>query len=165
MTERGNPYVGPRPFRRGEPFFGREHEARSVVNSLLSSRVMLLHSPSGAGKTSLIQTRVVPAFEKRGLLTCASVSPTFTALRVNLPPPRELTVPNRYVFSVVNALIGYFTDRHRACHMTLTEAVDEFVRYHGGQQRQLLVIDQLEEVLTLDPCDLEGQAGFFRQTR
>ena len=111
---RSNPYVGPRPFRKDELFFGREREATSVVNSLLSGRIMLLHAPSGAGKTSLIQTLVVPAFQARDFLICAGTDvcadddSRFTALRVNLPPPEE--VPNRYVFSVVNGLIGHFTD-------------------------------------------------------
>ena len=164
---RTNPYVGPRPFCKGELFFGREREATSVVNSLLSSRVMLLHSPSGAGKTSLIQTSVVPSFERRDFLTCAGTEvradtdPEFTALRVNLPPPEG--VPNRYVFSVVNGLIGNFTDHERACGMTVADAVEEFARHHNSQQRQLLVFDQLEEVLTLNPGDVEGRIMFFEQ--
>lgn len=171
--QRVNPYVGPRPFRRNELFFGREREATSVANSLLSGRIMLLHSPSGAGKTSLIQASVVPSFQRRGFLICtgtatdsgtipdADADSAFTALRVNLPPPTD--VANRYVFSVVNGLIGSFTDHERACNMTVAGAVEEFMRHHKSQQRQLLVIDQLEEVLTLNPGDLEGQIEFFKQ--
>jgi hypothetical protein len=162
--ESPNPYVGPRPFRRDELFFGREREAKAVINSLLSGRVMLLHSPSGAGKTSLIQSAVVPAFEKRGFLVCATTTPRFNALRVNLPPPPDLPITNRYVFSMVNGLIGHFTEARRACTMTLAQALEEFARHHHAQQkRQLLLVDQLEEVLTLDHADLEGQTAFFRQ--
>jgi SIR2-like domain len=165
--KRTNPYVGPRPFCKGELFFGREREATSVVNSLLSGRVMLLHSPSGAGKTSLIQISIVPSFERRDFLTCAGseirtdTDPEFTALCVNLPPPEG--VPNRYVFSVVNGLIGHFTDHERACGMTVGDAVEEFAQHHNSKQRQLLVLDQLEEVLTLNPGDVEGQIVFFEQ--
>ena len=83
------------------------------------------------------------------------------ALRVNLPPPEG--VANRYVFSVVNGLIGHFTDDERACGMTLAGAIEEFARHHKSQQRQLLVLDQLEEVLTLNPGDIEGQTAFFEQ--
>ena len=128
---------------------------------------MLLHSPSGAGKTSLIQTSVVPSFDKRDFLICAGTEvhadtdPEFMALRVNLPPPEG--VPNRYVFSVVNGLVGHFTDDERACGMTVADAVEEFARHHNSQQRQLLVLDQLEEVLTLNPGDIEGQTAFFEQ--
>lgn len=174
-SKRVNPYVGPRPFRRDELFFGREREAASVANSLLSGRIMLLHSPSGAGKTSLIQASVVPSFERRGFLTCAGTTadadagttadegadPAFTALRVNLPPPEDAANP--YVFSVVNGLIGSFTDYKHARNMTLAGAVEEFARHHKSRQRQLLVLDQLEEVLTLNPADLDGQIEFFKQ--
>jgi hypothetical protein len=167
LGKRANPYVGPRPFRKGELFFGREREARSVVNSLLSCRIMLLHAPSGAGKTSLIQASVVPSFQERGFLicagtdTCAGTESRFTALRVNLPPPDD--VPNPYLFSVVNGLVGHFTDHDRARGMTVASAIEEFARHHNSQQRQLLVIDQLEEVLRLDPGDIEGQITFFKQ--
>jgi hypothetical protein len=160
---RPNPYVGPRPFRRDEPFFGRERDGKSLVNSLLAGRVLLLHSPSGAGKTSLIQTSVAPSFEERGFLLCASFDPVFDALRVNLPPPPELPVANRYVFSVVNALIGNDVDRHLACRMTLSEAFDAYLELHGPSRRQLIVLDQLEEVLTTDPGDIGAQCEFFRQ--
>ncbi|WP_426562969.1 hypothetical protein ACPPVT_18825 [Angustibacter sp. McL0619] len=158
-----NPYVGPRPFNRDEYFYGRERDASSVVDSLLSGRVMLLHSQSGAGKTSLIHTSVVPSFEKRQFVICATTQPSFSALRVNLPPPAELSVRNRYVFSVVNGLIGEFTDRHVAAQMTLDEAIGQFVDRHGDKRRALIVIDQLEEVMTLDPSDVTGQTAFFEQ--
>ncbi len=134
---------------------------------MLSCRIMLLHSPSGAGKTSLIQASVVPSFQARGFLicagtdVCAGTESRFTALRVNLPAPDD--VPNPYVFSVVNGLIGHFTDHERARGMTVASAVEEFARHHNSQQRQLLVIDQLEEVLRLDPGDIEGQVTFFKQ--
>jgi len=72
-------------------------------------------------------------------------------------------VPNPYVFSVVNGLIGHFTDHERAVGMTVADAVEEFARHHNSQQRQLLVLDQLEEVLTLNPGDVEGQITFFEQ--
>jgi len=82
-------------------------------------------------------------------------------LRVNLPPPER--VPNRYVFSVVNGLVGHFTDLERTREMTVADAVEEFARQRNSQQRQLLVLDQLEEVLTLNQGDVEGQSAFFEQ--
>jgi hypothetical protein len=160
---RANPYVGPRPFRRKELFFGRDRESTSIVNSLLSCRIMLLHSPSGAGKTSLLQAAVVPAFEDRGFLICAQFNPSFSGLRVNLPPPPELPVTNRYVYSVVNGLIGDDTDREVACRMTLPEAFDRFQEHHETPPRQMIVFDQLEEIVTLDYGDLAGQEEFFKQ--
>lgn len=153
ISDPDNPYVGPRPFRTNEQhlFFGRERDAGSVVNSLLSSRVMLLHSPSGAGKTSIIQISVVPAFRKRDFLVCARFEPKFSALRTNLPPPTDFSVSNRYVFSVANGLVGDFTDREQTGGMTLNQAFNRYAEHHKRSDRpQLVVIDQLEEVLTLE---------------
>lgn len=155
-----SPYVGPRPFRANEAFFGRDREARNLRNTLLSGRVVLLHSPSGAGKTSLIQAEIVPAFED-DFQICGTSAPRFSALRVNLPPPQD--VPNRYVFSVVNGLIGHQVSQPEAVGMHLAAALDRYADEGGEGKRQLLMIDQLEEILTLQPGDTEGQTEFFRQ--
>jgi hypothetical protein len=154
--------VGPRPFRAKEPFFGRDRETRSLRNTLLSGRIVLLHSPSGAGKTSLIQAKIVPAFEQEFQI-CATVVPRFSALRVNLPPPADLAVANRYVFSVVNGLVGHLVSQADAAGMRLAQALDLYAGESPDGKRQLLVIDQLEEILILEPGDTEGQKEFFRQ--
>jgi MoxR-like ATPase len=49
-----NPYVGPRSLRYGECIYGRDREARKLLELLIAERIVLLYSPSGAGKTSLI---------------------------------------------------------------------------------------------------------------
>lgn len=157
-----SPYVGPRAIREKEPIFGREMEAQALLGRLLSAGVMLLHAPSGAGKTSLIQASLVPRCrDDENMQVCASMGPPFSALRVNLPPPADLPIANRYVFSVVNALVGGSVDRHDAAGMTIEEALTLFA--DDADTRQLVVVDQLEEALTLDPNDQSGQAELFRQ--
>ena len=158
-----SPYVGPRPFRSSEQFKGRGREASGLVNTLLAGRIVMLHSPSGAGKTSLIQASIVPAFEERDFRICSTSAREFSAIRVNLPPPDDLTIPNRYVFSVVNGMVGHLVDESEALQMRIPDAFAVFETSCSGSGRVLLVIDQLEEVLTLDPCDLEVKAEFFRQ--
>ena len=91
-----NPYVGPRPFEPSEAawFFGRDDEAEEVLTLLMAERIVLLFSPSGAGKTSLIQARLLRQLTAQGF----DVLPT---LRVGADPaaaPRYS--PNRYVESV-----------------------------------------------------------------
>jgi len=49
-----------------ELFFGRKHDADELVAKILSSRVTLLHAQSGAGKTSLLNAKVIPELERRG---------------------------------------------------------------------------------------------------
>ena len=45
MNTRPNPYVGPRSFQAGEPFYGRDRELRSLSALLEAERIVLLHSP------------------------------------------------------------------------------------------------------------------------
>ena len=59
-----NPYVGPRPFEPGEMLCGREREIRDLDNLLSAERIVLLHSPSGAGKSSLVQAGLLPQLKK-----------------------------------------------------------------------------------------------------
>jgi hypothetical protein len=183
-----NPYVGPRAFRKDELFFGREAEKEGLLDALLPGGVALLHSPSGAGKTSLIQAAVVPLLLEMDFQVCAASKPRFSALRVNLPPPPDLPTANRYVFSIVNGLVGHLVNRREAAAMTIEGALDLFARLGpvGRDSRrwtatedhpaaatrpdarpqgpqQVVIIDQLEEALTLDPNDISGQAVFFRQ--
>lgn len=56
------PYVGPRPFRTTEAdrFYGRAQEARDVCSLWRSERVVVLHGPAAAGKTSLLHAGVLP---------------------------------------------------------------------------------------------------------
>ena len=65
---RPNPYVGPRAFRTGEALYGRARELNELMNLLIAERIVLLHSPSGAGKSSLIQAGLIPLLEERGFL-------------------------------------------------------------------------------------------------
>jgi hypothetical protein len=157
-----NPYVGPRPIQTGEMFLAREREARGLVNRILSSRVVLLHSPSGAGKTSLIQAAVLPEFRKRGFGLCVAPGEKLTPLRVKAAPPAGLQVSNRYVYGAVQALLGYRCEPAQLARLTLAEAFD-LVRDGSERTEQLVAFDQLEEVLTLDPTDRDGQEEFFDQ--
>jgi hypothetical protein len=68
MDVRGNPYVGPRTFTYAERelFFGREREARELLARVISERLVLFYAQSGAGKSSLINTRLVPQLREAG---------------------------------------------------------------------------------------------------
>lgn len=160
---RGNPYVGPRPFRDGEAFYGREREASGLLHNLLAARILLLYAPSGAGKTSLIQAAIVPEAEKANFQICAHLDPRFTALRVNAPPPDGIAVKNRYVYSAVQGLVGHLEEPSKLADWTVSDALDVLARQRPESVRQMVFIDQLEEVLNLDPTDVDGQHEFFRQ--
>jgi hypothetical protein len=94
-TRLANPYIGPRSFKTGETLYGRGLETRRLLDLLIAERIVLLHSPSGAGKSSLIRAGLVPLVEAEGFRVLPVV-------RVNLDVPPTVTRPgrvNRYVFS------------------------------------------------------------------
>lgn len=65
LERSGNPYVGPRPFEEGEKIYGREQDCDELLGLLLSERIVVLHSPSGAGKSSLINAALIPELKRR----------------------------------------------------------------------------------------------------
>jgi Novel STAND NTPase 1 len=158
-----NPFVGPRPFRPGEQLHGRDRDARTLANTLISGRVVLLHAPSGAGKTSIIQAVLLDELERRKFEILGCPPPEFSALRVNEPPP-AFAVANRYAFSIALGLLAKGdVDPASLAGLTVSDAVQRAGDHAGGPSRQIVIIDQLEEVLTLDPTDQPGQENFFRQ--
>ena len=66
MSDRRNPYIGPRAFRTGEKLFGRGHETAELMDLLIAERIVLMSSPSGAGKSSLINAGVIPIMRENG---------------------------------------------------------------------------------------------------
>src|SRR6185312_2832495 len=60
-VELENPYVGPRPFGLHDRLFGRDRDTRRLRDLLIAERIVLLYSPSGAGKSSLINASLIPA--------------------------------------------------------------------------------------------------------
>ncbi|MFE7602508.1 hypothetical protein [Streptomyces sp. NPDC057494] len=156
-----NPYVGPRAFQPGERLPNREREASEIANLVVAERVVLLHSPSGAGKTSLIQSAVT------GILAEKDFRPLGPA-RVDKPPPPGLQVRNRYVYSLALHLLGeHCTDTQLLASSTLGQVLDRAMAQadppFSGRQQPVLIIDQFEEVLTLDPTDWEQKTNFFEE--
>src|SRR5512139_2394355 len=65
-----NPYVGPRTFtsKQKHLFFGREGEARDLRSLVMAERLVLFYAQSGAGKSSLINARLVPQLMDAGFV-------------------------------------------------------------------------------------------------
>ncbi len=49
-----------------EIFFGRQEETRKIFSQVVSHRLVVLHAPSGSGKTSLLNAGVIPALRLEG---------------------------------------------------------------------------------------------------
>lgn len=80
-TAGANPFIDPRPFEPGEKLYGRDREIAELVDRLNSERILLLHSPSGTGKSSLIQAGLRP--ELRGSFD------VWGPTRLNQEPPSD----------------------------------------------------------------------------
>ena len=107
-----------------------------MVSLLISQRLVLLHAPSGAGKTSLIQAKIVPALEKRRFeIPSYEFSPDQppqpVVIRVNRSP--EASDPadaNRYVLSVLLSLELHRPPESRRsaaelAHLTIDQYLEE----------------------------------------
>jgi len=154
--KRKNPYVGPRALRSGEALFARDRETRELGNLLVAERIVLLHSPSGAGKTSLIRAGLNPFLKSRRF------RPT-KPLRVNTEPP-PTQVHNRYIYS---AALGIFAEDGHVDPEELAgldfRGVIELAEPENEDGFLLLVFDQFEEILTINPSDWTNQAVFFKE--
>jgi hypothetical protein len=150
-----NPYIGPRAFRTGEPLYARDRETRGLANLLVAERVVLLHAPSGAGKTSLIQAGLMPLLKQRRF------RPT-VPLRVNTPPPPDRPPRNPYLYSVALGLVGDQLDSEELAELPFDAVIEKIAR-QAGDEIPVLIFDQFEEILTINPTDWENQTTFFRE--
>ncbi len=62
-------YLDSYRFEDADLYFGREEIVQSVLGEILSSRLLVLFSPSGSGKTSLINAGLCPALDRLGFQT------------------------------------------------------------------------------------------------
>ncbi len=160
---RPNPYVGPRPFRPGERIYGRDREIDSLINVLIAERVVLLYSPSGAGKSSLVQAGLLPYLESDGGFGLLPIA------RVNLEPDPTLNlIPgfNRYTYSVLCSWEEAKPELERLpppvlAALTISDYLNDHVRFE--KPAIVMLLDQFEEVLTIDPMNTEAKHAFFEQ--
>ena len=165
MANKSQPYVGPRPFEKADQssFFGRDREARSLLSYVFAHEAVLLYAQSGAGKTSLLNAKLIPLLEEKGF----EVLP---AARVRGPIPEGMEpdqIPNLYVF---NTLIGWAGDEFQPedlAQMSLTEFLSAGEHPEDEEEtpltRRVIIFDQFEELFSFYPERWEEREDFFRQ--
>ena len=173
-----NPYVGPRTFTRAEAdrFFGREREARRLLSRVISERLVLFYAESGAGKSSLINTRLIPQLQEAQF----SVLPVG---RVSGKLPHGVSeVDNIFAFNLILSLDQSEDNPNRFTRMSLshflarlTANADETFWYYDEaadfnaadevyvETPHVLIIDQFEEIITTHLENWEHRVGFFGQ--
>jgi len=188
-----NPYVGPRTFEReqGRLYFGREREARDLLSLVISERLVLFYGQSAGGKSSLLNTRLIPGLEEKGF----EVLPKG---RVGGMAPPEIPVDNIFVYNLLLSLNREAGETRplRDPNMTISEFLWEYgadlesvgagedatsadseamtiasaAPETGTAEEDLpdiwpraVIIDQFEEILITNLHEWEKREDFFRQ--
>lgn len=160
MNARPNPYIGPTSFKTGDTLYGRDRELNQLEALLIAERIVLLHSPSGAGKTSLIHAGLIPHMREDFLI--------LPPVRVNQEPPTDGEPVNRYLWSTLLSLEETQPENKRRPFSELaTLSLDAYLRNRPRPETapdvDLLIFDQFEEILTTTPADQQAKHAFFEQ--
>lgn len=165
---RQNPYIGPRAFQTGEILYGRDREIQELLDLLIAERIVLLHSPSGAGKSSLVYAGLIPHLRLEGFRV-------LPIARVNLEPPVELAEANinRHILSALMCLAEALPESQALQPKDLASlSLDSFISRieqpvsedkPEQAENNILIFDQFEEILTIDPAARMDKITFFTQ--
>ncbi len=187
-TTQLNPYVGPRSFtvNQAQRFKGRDREANELLSLLLARRLTLFYSQSGAGKTSLLNARLIPMLQEEQV--------GFEVLPVgrvgdSIDPPESVNGSfNIFIFNLAVSL-GVTHQPEQLAGLRLSDFLLDIV--HDGQQfsyvgggdetktaiatdeseeehhlplrPRALIIDQFEEIFTVHPERERERVQFFNQ--
>ncbi len=177
MAANTNPYVGPRTFtgEDGDRFFGRDREAGDLLSLVLAERLVLFYAQSGAGKSSLVNARLIPGLRAHGfeVLPVGRVSGGIAA------GIGQTQIENIFVYNLLLAVNQDLPDDLRRSPSALAGlTLSQFLGGSGeaaaapGSPGQgdayevlphALIVDQFEEIVTTHLDRWEDRDGFFRQ--
>ena len=166
-----NPFPGPRPLGPEDTLYGRDRELDLLLDLLIAERIVMLHSPSGAGKISLLCSGLVPdlapleddpdgegAFDVLPVLRVSSVSGQAAAE----------AGANRFLLSLLASLeeqreAGQRRSLAELAGVSLGDYLEQRREQQGTGLPELLIFDQFEEILTLDSAGVEAKTAFFKE--
>ena len=157
-----NPFKGTLPRETGDRIFGRDREQAEIFQLLVAQRILVLHAPSGAGKTSLVQAGLIPVLKDDGFHV-------FPVARVHHGPtetPAGDKKFNRYIYSLLHSLEEKLPsgEEKRSDKELTALTLEEYLEPYLGDGEQpkpaVLIVDQFEEVFK-DPIDIEDKEEFF----
>jgi WD40 repeat protein len=172
-TLHSNPYVGPRTFQRdeGHRFFGRDREASDLKALVVSEKLVLFYAQSGAGKSSLINARLIPSLEEK-------LFEVLPVARLGGDASMGVEVENIYIFNLLRSLQRRESALEHLQSLTLHHFLknlnedDDGYFYDPGLTQTLrdpkpwprmLIIDQFEELFSTNIEAWQQREDFFRQ--
>ncbi|HKV35128.1 MAG TPA: winged helix-turn-helix domain-containing protein [Pyrinomonadaceae bacterium] len=143
------PWIGPEAYTldRAADFFGRDKEITELVDLLSPAtnpekRVVLLYSPSGAGKSSLINAGLRHAFLERNDF---ELLPT---VRIGDSPARDLiSEQNPFTYAVITSTTRNDSAEGLEKPVTLSDYLSART---NRKPNTILIIDQAEELILAD---------------
>ena len=175
-TTQKNPYIGPRTFLKEERhlFFGRDREARDLAALVASDKLVLFYAQSGAGKSSLINTSLIPELEDK-------LYEVLPVVRVSGNWPEGDRAQNIFVYDLMRSLIQREMDASTLLNLPLYQFLARLNEDENGYfydaslttdirksgdfvpWRRALIIDQFEELFSTHPEAWQKREDFFRQ--
>lgn len=138
-----NPFPGIRPFTSAEDkfFFGREGAVMEVLDTLLANRFVALVGASGSGKTSLIQSGIIPE-----LITDEKQEWVPVSIRPGPKPVESLIRGFQKVFP------KKITESDVQSFLSGSQSLGDLINEKGlGSHNYYLVVDQFEELFRSGP--------------
>lgn len=134
-------------FEDADLFFGREEETQRMVGEILSTRLLVLFSPSGSGKTSLINAGVRPQLENMGYQTIYTRLETEPISSVCNAVTRELKIDCDENVSNLYEFLKTVTSRTEKPLVIFLDQFEEFFTVFREQyEKRRKFIDQLAKI-------------------
>ncbi len=161
MTNEKSPYIGLKPFTEEDAafFFGRKSETQEILDCIIPNPVTLVYSPSGAGKSSLINAGLIPLLKQIGL----DVLPIARVAR----PQNAISQESKNIF-IFNTLVQWNAEdrNNRLEKMSLKDFFANTPPQPAQKNRRILrimIFDQFEEMFTSFVSQKGQRKDFFEQ--
>lgn len=155
VTENGNPWKGLNFYHEGEVIYGRDQEIQSLSLYVINNTQTVLYGKSGIGKSSIINAGVFPAARNEGLYPIP--------IRLKHDSETSYASQIRMAFEKSGIGIKKILDPIDESNETLWEFLHRntfFDLTTGFQVRPLIVLDQFEEIFTLQKEEKKIESFF-----